>query len=69
MAFVDLASVYDAKVRLRKGDEEVDGRAIMEIMMLAATEGTELEITTTGAQAEACLDALRDLVGRGFDEK
>ena len=68
MAFVDLANGYDATVRLRKGDEEVDGRAIMEIMMLAATEGTELDITTDGAQAEECLEALKALVDRGFDE-
>jgi phosphotransferase system HPr-like phosphotransfer protein len=40
----------------------------MEIMLLAATKGTELEIIVAGANAKACLDELCRLVERGFDE-
>lgn len=68
MAFVDTASKYASTVRLRKGDEEVDGKSIMEIMMLAATCGTELEIIVQGEDAHACAQELRSLVERGFDE-
>lgn len=68
MVFADLARSFKADVRIRKGDEEVDGTAIMEIMMLAATEGTELVIVTSGQQASEAAEALSGLVRRGFDE-
>jgi phosphocarrier protein HPr len=68
MVFADLARGFDATVRIRKADEEVDGTAIMEIMMLAATEGTKLDIIVTGPDAERAAAALTDLVRRGFDE-
>lgn len=68
MVFADLARGFDATVRIRKADEEVDGTAIMEIMMLAATQGTTLNIITAGPQAAEAATALSDLVRRGFDE-
>lgn len=68
MAFVDTANKYRSSVRVRKGDDEVDGKSIMEIMMLAATRGTTLELVCEGDDATACADELRDLVARGFDE-
>ena len=67
-ALADTASKYDASVRVRKGGDEVDGKSIMEIMMLAATKGTELEVICEGADAAACAEDLRALVARGFDE-
>lgn len=68
MAFVDLASEYDADVTIAKGDQQVDGKSIMQMMMLAATRGTELAITCTGPDAERCAAALAALVEQGFDE-
>jgi len=68
MAFVDTASKYGSSVRVRKGDDEVDGKSIMEIMMLAATRGTELEIVLDGDDAKDCAEDLKALVARGFDE-
>ncbi|MFI4898173.1 MAG: HPr family phosphocarrier protein [Phycisphaerales bacterium JB059] len=69
MAFVDTASKYASSVRVRKGKEEVDGKSIMEIMMLAATKGTELEIVLEGEDAGPCAEELTSLVARGFDEE
>jgi phosphocarrier protein HPr len=44
------------------------GTSIMGLMMLAATTGSELELTAVGREAEAALDALARLVASGFDE-
>ena len=69
MAFVDLAATFGCDVTLTKGSETVDGKSIMEIMMLAATKGTELIIRAEGADAEAACAALKKLVDSGFDEE
>lgn len=68
MAFVDTASQFPCTVTIRKGDESVDGKSVMEIMLLAATKGTLLEIVSEGEHAQECLQALKGLVDRGFDE-
>ena len=69
MTFVDLASSFKSDVTVRRGDQEVDGKSIMHMMMLAATKGTVLEVTANGADAEAACAALQKLVDSGFDEE
>jgi phosphocarrier protein HPr len=69
MTFVDLASSFKSDVTVRRGDQEVDGKSIMHMMMLAATKGTVLEVTANGADAEAACAALKKLVDSGFDEE
>lgn len=66
--FVDLASSFSSDVWVSKGDERVGGKSIMEMMMLAATKGTVLEVTATGDDAQACVEALAKLVANGFGE-
>ena len=68
MSFVDLASTFPCEVKVRKADTEVDGKSIMQMMMLAASKGSQLEITATGEQAEQACEALRALVNGGFEE-
>lgn len=72
MSFVELASGFDADVTLRRTDgeveEPVDGKSIMQLMMLAATKGTEIEIETNGEDAQEACDALCEFVRNGFDE-
>lgn len=69
MAFVDCASAFASAVTVRKGDTEVDGKSIMQMMMLAATKGTVLEISADGSDADAALAALDKLIAAGFDEE
>ena len=71
MAFVDAAGAFAAEVRVRRtdGDEVVDGKSIMQMLLLAATQGTELEITCEGDGADAALATLVGLVQRKFDEE
>ncbi len=71
MAFVDMASAFRGAVRVRRvdaPDEWVDGKSIMQMMLLAATQGTELEVVAEGADGEKACASLRDLVDGGFGE-
>jgi phosphotransferase system HPr (HPr) family protein len=69
MSFVDLAGQYECDVAVRRGEQEVDGKSIMHMMLLAATKGTELEIVACGKDCEKACAALRKLVESGFDEE
>ena len=66
--FVKAASTFDAEVRVSKDGHTVDARSIMGLMMLAAGPGCSIEIEAEGAEAEAALDALVELVTNRFDE-
>ncbi len=70
MSFVDAASVFKSNITvLRVGGQSVDGKSIMQMMMLAATRGTELEIVAEGDDADTAITALKKLVESGFDEE
>lgn len=69
MTFVDLASTFQCDVTVRRGDQEVDGKSIMHMMMLAATKGTELLVTAIGSDSVKACEALKKLVDGGFDEE
>lgn len=66
--FVRLSSKFESEILVRFRDMEVDGKSIMGVMMLAATPGSEVRITASGADAEAAAQALADLVRTGFGE-
>jgi phosphocarrier protein len=67
--FVKTASGFDAEVRVSKDGQTVDARSIMGLMMLAAGPGCCIEIEAEGAEAEAALQALEELVVGKFDEE
>ena len=69
MTFVDLAVTFSSAVLVSKGDTEVDGKSIMQMMMLAAAKGSELTITVEGEDADKAAAALKGLVDSGFDEE
>jgi phosphocarrier protein len=68
MCFVDAAMVFASTVTVKRQGQAVDGKSIMQMMMLAATKGTELEIAADGADAEKAVAVLKSLVESGFDE-
>jgi phosphocarrier protein HPr len=68
MCFVDAATAFKSAVTVKRGDQCVDGKSIMQMMMLAATKGTELEIAAEGEDAALACTALKKLVDSGFDE-
>lgn len=69
MSFVDLANTFESEIRVAKGTQEVDGKSIMQMMMLTATQGTELLIRAEGHDAPSAVGALMELVNRKFDEE
>lgn len=66
--FVKTANKYDAEITVEKDGEEIDGKSIMGLMMLAAGHGSMLIITTDGPDADAALKAVGDLIARNFEE-
>ncbi|MCP3905663.1 MAG: HPr family phosphocarrier protein [Planctomycetes bacterium] len=69
--FVEAAKKYESDIAVRRVDhrESVDGKSILEMMMLAATQGTDLEVTATGADSETAIEALVELVKSKFEEE
>ena len=67
--FVKLAGSFDAQVKVSREGQTVDAQSIMGLMMLAAGQGSEVEIAAEGREAEAALDALCALVAAKFDEE
>jgi phosphocarrier protein len=67
--FCKTAGQFEADIRVKKGENEVSGSSIMGLMMLAASIGTVIEISTSGPQAAQAMDALCRLVANKFDEE
>jgi phosphocarrier protein len=68
MQFVDLANSFDSDISVSHQDVSVDAKSIMQMTMLAATCGTRLKITATGADAGQAIQALQDLVENKFSD-
>ena len=66
--FVKTANKFDSEITVEKDGEEIDGKSIMGLMMLAAGHGSVLTITTEGAQEKECMAAIGDLISRNFEE-
>ncbi len=70
MALVDLANRFAANLTLKRADSEeaIDGKSIMQVMMLAATQGTKLCVEADGPDAQEMVSAIEEIVNRSFDE-
>jgi phosphocarrier protein HPr len=66
--FVKLASSFDAEVHVTRDGVTVNALSIMGLLMLGAGNGCTIDIAAEGAEAQAAVDALLDLVARRFDE-
>ncbi len=66
MQFVDVANRFDAAITVRNQDTTVDGKSIMQMTMLAATNGTKLKIQAKGQDARDAIAALQELVDQNF---
>ena len=66
--FVKTASKFEADIRVEKDGEEVNGKSIMGLMMLAAGHGSVINIIVEGSDAQDAMKALEDLVNRNFEE-
>jgi phosphocarrier protein len=66
--FVQTAQKFDAEVTVSKDDQVVNGRSIMGVMMLAAEQGSHIEVVATGPQAAEALQAIAALLEARFNE-
>ncbi|MFN2257175.1 MAG: HPr family phosphocarrier protein [Desulfuromonadaceae bacterium] len=66
--FVQLANQYSSEIFIEKDGEEVNGKSIMGILMLAAPKGTVIVLRSRGDDAPDALDALQALIDDKFGE-
>jgi phosphocarrier protein len=67
--FVRTANKFESHITVEKDGEQVNGKSIMGLMMLAAGQGSKLVITAEGHDAEAAVRELESLFQRKFDEE
>lgn len=67
--FVQVASGFQADIEVEKDGAVVGGTSIMGLMMLAASPGCCITVRASGADAQAALDALAELVADRFGEE
>ncbi len=66
--FVKMATRFKSDILVEKEGEEVNGKSIMGLMMLAAGPGSILTVTAEGSDATEAVDDLEALVNRNFEE-
>lgn len=66
--FVETVERFDARARVSRDGQSVEGDSIMGLLMLAAARGTSILVETEGPEAEVLLDALTELVASRFGE-
>jgi phosphocarrier protein len=67
--FVNLANRFSSSVRIIKDENEIDGKSILGILTLAATQGTQITLKVSGGDEAVALKALIELINNRFQEK
>jgi phosphocarrier protein HPr len=66
--FVKICSRHNADIWVEKDGEQVNGKSIMGLMMLAAGQGSKLRVTCEGHDAEKALEEIEGLIQKRFNE-
>lgn len=66
--FVKIASAHQAEIWVEKDEEQVNGKSIMGLMMLAAGFGSKLTVTADGPDEAQAMAQIEALVASGFSE-
>jgi len=66
--FVEVVEQFDASAIVEKDGIDASGDSIMGLLMLAASRGTSIDVTTRGTQAQELMQALEHLVAARFGE-
>lgn len=67
--FVETASAFESDIEVSSGENTVNGKSIMGLMMLAAARGSTVEIIVRGRDEENALMALVKLIEDRFGEE
>ena len=66
--FVTQASLFESEINVKKNNQDVNGKSIMGIMMLAAAKGSEIELIIEGADEQQAMQSLLELIANRFGE-
>jgi phosphocarrier protein NPr len=66
--FVQAAAAYSSRIRVGRAGREADGKSIMGLLLLLASQGTIVTISADGPDEDAAVEGLCGLIGRSFDE-
>jgi phosphocarrier protein len=67
--FVNTASRYESDVYLICNERRADGKSIMSIMMLAAPQGTPIDLEVEGKDEQEVMNVLVNLINNRFEEE
>jgi phosphocarrier protein HPr len=65
---VQTVNKFAAQVSFSKDGQTADGRSIMGVLTLAATQGSKIQVEATGEDAERAVRAIEKLIGSRFNE-
>jgi phosphocarrier protein HPr len=68
-AFAQLAARFQSSVKVSREGQSVNGKSILDLMLLAAAQGTELTLEVAGPDAQSALDALVNLLKTPAEEE
>lgn len=66
---IALTSTFGSAIELHKDGKSVDAKSIMSVMLLAASQGTVIEISADGNDEEHAISAIEELINNRFDEE
>lgn len=66
--FVSTANKFQSQIEVIKDKQKINGKSIMGVMLLAASQGSELTLQINGPDAEEMTDALTTLINNRFHE-
>ena len=67
-SLVKITTDFNARIEVRAGDHMCDGKSIMGLMMLAATQGTHICVTADGDDAQSAINQIKALFANRFGE-
>ena len=63
-----VANQFESDIWIEKNDKKVNAKSIMGVMMLAASQGTDIKISTEGVDEKEALDSITSLINDYFGE-
>lgn len=66
--FVTQASMFESDIHLKRNEQNVNGKSIMGVMMLAAAKGSDIELIIDGADEQQAMQSLLELIENRFGE-
>ncbi len=67
--FVNITNKFESEIKVSKENENVSGKSIMGLLMLAAVKGSTIRIIANGVDASQVLEELTRLIDNKFDEE